>query len=229
MNTGESLILKREVSEMKRGYRKKLVTAAGFFTAFVLWTAMVCLVDVKPAGPQETTVGLASFNVFVHRLTGVHLSLYELTDLLSLIPLGIMAGFGALGLVQLIRRRSLLKVDRSILLLGGFYAAVAAAFLFFEVFVINYRPVLIDGVLEASYPSSTTMLVLCVMQTAAMQLKKRMKDGTPKKCLLAVMTVFSVFMVAVRLISGVHWFTDIVGGILLSQSLVGAYGAFCES
>ena len=135
---------------MKRGYRKKLVTAEGFFTAFVLWTAMVCLVDVKQAGPQETTVGLASLNVFVHRLTGVHLSLYELTDLLSLIPLGIMAGSGALGFVQWIRRKSLLKVDRSILLLGGFYAAVAAAFLFFEVCIINYRPVLIDGALEAS-------------------------------------------------------------------------------
>ena len=135
MNTGESLILKREVSEMKREYRKKLITAAGFFTAFVLWTAMVCLVDVRPAGPQETTVGLASLNIFVHRLTGVHLSLYALTDLLSLIPLGIMAGFGALGLVQWIRRRSLLKVDRSILLLGGFYLVVLAAYLFFEQYI----------------------------------------------------------------------------------------------
>jgi len=213
---------------MRKEHPKKLITSAVFLVGFILWTIMICLVDVQAAGPQETTVGLATINLYIHRLTGIHLYLYELTDLLSLIPLGFIAGFGLLGLVQWIRRKRLSEVDCSILLLGGFYAAVAAIFLFFECCVINYRPVLIDGMLEASYPSSTTMLVLCVMPAAAIQLKKRMKNGIMKKCILFMITLFTVFMVIGRFLAGVHWFTDIIGGILLSTGLVGLYDALCK-
>ena len=116
-------------------------------------------------------------------------------------------------------------MDRSILALGGFYVAVLAAFLFFEEVVINYRPVLIDGVLEASYPSSTTMLVMCVMPAAVMQLRSRMKNRRRKAVISLGMTVFAAGMVLGRLVSGVHWFTDIVGGGLLSGGLVLLYRA----
>ena len=81
----------------------------------------------------------------------------------------------SLGLGQLLKGKSLLKVERSILALGVFYAVVMAAYLVFEVWVVNYRPVLIEGALEASYPSSTTLLVLCVMPTAMMQLRQRIQ------------------------------------------------------
>lgn len=189
--------------------------ALGFLAAFVLWTLAVQWVDVQPMGPLGSRVGFAALNGFVHRLTGVHIALYNLTDRLSLIPLGFIAGFGALGLWQWVRRKSLLRVDRSILLLGGFYLAVLAAFAFFEFFPVNYRPVLIDGVLEASYPSSTTLLVLCVMPTAAMQLRSR--------ALTFLIAAFTVFMMVCRLLSGVHWFTDIVGGVVLSAGLVMLY------
>lgn len=109
------------------------------------------------------------------------------------------------------------------LVLGGFYIIVMALYLLFEVFVINYRPVLIDGHLEASYPSSTTMLVLCVIPTAMMQLNSRILNQTFRKVILGFLVIFTAFMVIGRLISGVHWFTDIVGGILLSTGLVVLY------
>ena len=153
------------------------------------------------------------------------MNLFEQTDWLSIIPLGIVAGFGILGLVQLVKRRSILKVDRSILLLGGFYIVVMALFVFFEIVVINYRPVLINGLLEASYPSSTTMLVLCVMPTALIQLKARIKAEGLKKMLAVTIIAFDLFMVTGRLISGVHWLSDIVGGALLSAGLVLLYRA----
>ena len=193
--------------------------------AFVLWTAAVCVVDVRPIGPLGYGVGFAALNSFVHHLTGVHMGLYTLTDWLSILPLGLVLGFAGLGLAQWVRRRSLFRVDFSLFALGGFYALVMAAFLFFEVFVVNYRPVLIEGVLEASYPSSTTMLVLCVMPTAMMQLRERMKRGAFRKGVLMAMGAFTAFMVMGRLLSGVHWISDIVGGLLLSAGLVTLYSA----
>ena len=208
---------------MKNKTRQSFLTAMGFLAAFALWTGAVCFLDVQPIGPRGSPVGLASVNRFFHGLTGVHLSLYILTDWLSLIPVGFMLGFAILGLVQWIRRRSLLKVDLSILVLGGFYLVILAAYLLFEMYPVNYRPLLINGHLEASYPSSTTMLVLCVMPTALMQLQSRIGHPVLRKWVAAAVIVFTVFMVVGRLISGVHWLSDIIGGALLSAGLVMLY------
>lgn len=194
-------------------------------TAFVLWTAAVKIIDVQPIGPQNSSVGFATLNAFVHSLTSVHFSLYNITDWLGLVPLCFMLGFAVLGLAQWIKRKSLLKVDRSLLALGTFYLAVMAAYAFFESFIINYRPVLIGGVLEASYPSSTTLLVLTVMPAAAMQLKKRIQKLSFKKIMIFTIDSFIIFMVMGRLLSGVHWFSDIIGSALLSVGLVGLYAA----
>jgi len=196
---------------------------------FALWTAAVRLVDVQPVGPDGSSVGLAVINRFVHSLTGVHLSLYLLTDWLSLIPVGIAAGFALLGLKQWIERKHLFRVDRSLLALGGFYALVMACYLFFELLAVNVRPVLLGGTLEVSYPSSTTLLVLCVMPTAIMQLNARIQKPVFRRWITFAMKAFAVLMVLGRFISGVHWFSDIVGGLLLSAGLVLMYRRICES
>lgn len=215
------------VEKMKR-IRKSFIVSMCLLTAFVLWTVAICFVDVRAIGPQGSSVGFAGINGFVHNLTGVHWGLYTITDWLGLVPLFVCMGFGILGLVQWIKRKSIRKVDYDILILGGFYIITIAAYLLFESVVINYRPVLIGGILEASYPSSTTMLVMCVMPTAIMQLKSRIKNKAV--CNIASVTIiaFIAFMVIGRLISGVHWFTDIVGGALLSAGLVMLYYSVCK-
>ena len=213
---------------MNREIKKQFGMAWVFLAAFVIWTVLVCSVDVQKIGPEGSAVGFATMNAWVHNLTGVHMGLYELTDLLSLIPLAIIGGFGLLGLVQWIRRKSFAKVDYSILVLGGFYIVVLAVFALFEVMVVNYRPVLIEGKLEASYPSSTTMLVMCVLPTAIMQMKGRIQNPVLNHGVCFVLGVFTGFMVAGRLISGVHWMTDIIGGALLSTGLVMLYDAFVK-
>ena len=213
--------------DLKKG-TKNFYVAAAFLLAFVLWTVIVCLVDVQTIGPQGTKVGLATVNKWIHELTGVHLSLYMLTDWLSLIPVGLVLGFAMLGLAQWIKRKKLRAVDRSLFVLGGFYIVVMILYLFFELVVVNYRPVLIEGVLEVSYPSSTTMLVMCVMPTAMMQIHDRIRNGTVRRTLKLLMTVFLIFMVLGRLISGVHWVTDIIGGGLLSIGLVMGYLSFSK-
>ena len=212
--------------EMKKQNKRKWVIVLISLAAFTLWTAAVRLVDIQAIGPQRSAVGFAALNGWFHGLTGVHMVLYTITDWLSLVPLGFVIGFACLGLVQWIRRESILKVDRSILILGGFYLVVMAAFVLFEVCVVNYRPVLIEGVLEASYPSSTTLLVLCVMPTAIMQLKDQIKNKVLNLVMISLISLFIIFMVIGRLISGVHWVTDIIGGILLSSGLVMMYYSF---
>ena len=226
MYVGESQYIVGKVKTMKKRNQVRVCVAVVLLLGFVLWTILLRLVDVQAIGPRGSEVGFATLNGFVHQLTGVHMSLYTITDWLGLVPIGIVFGFAVLGLVQWIKRKSLLKVDRSILVLGGFYIVVMAAYVLCEIMVINYRPVLINGYLEASYPSSTTMLVLCVMPTAILQLNDRIKTRTLRWCVSLVISAFIAFMVVGRLVSGVHWVTDIIGGVLLSTGLIMMYCVF---
>lgn len=208
--------------------KQKLRIAIGILSAFLLWTVAVRCVDVAAIGPQESVVGFATANQFIHNLTGVHMQLYVITDWLGLVPILVCMFFALLGLIQWIKGKHLRTVDRSILILGGFYIVVMAVYILFEFVIVNYRPILIDGFLEASYPSSTTTLVMCVMPTAITQCRIRVKHYILKRCLCLVITAFILFMVIGRLISGVHWFSDIVGGVLLSSGLVMLYDSICN-
>ena len=203
--------------------QKNFIGPTIFLLLFILWTLAVSVIDVKTIGPLESAVGFATINKLVHNLTGVNFILYNITDWLGLVPLAVCFGFGVLGFMQLIKRKIIFKVDYDILVLGVFYIIVIAVYLLFEVVVINYRPVLINGVLEVSYPSSTTMLTLCVMPTAIMQFNKRIKNITVKNAVVLISVIFTVFMVVGRILSGVHWITDIIGGALFSAGIVMMY------
>ena len=208
--------------------KKYLWLSLAMLAAFALWTLFVSVADVQPIGPNGSSVGLAHINGWFHNFTGVNMTLYHITDWLGLVPVAFGFGFAVLGLKQWIQRKHILKVDRSILVLGLYYILVLAAYLLFEEFVINYRPVLIAGYLEASYPSSTTLLVLCVMPTAVMQLNSRIGNSFLRNLVSKSIMLFVAFMVVGRLISGVHWLTDILGGILLSSGLVWLYSYFAK-
>ena len=203
--------------------KRNLLTGVGLIGAFALWTVLIRRVDVQAVGQNGTKVGFADFNVWFHQLTGVNMMLYTITDWLGLVPIFICLCFSVLGLVQLIKRRSLLRVDSDILLLGVYYVLVIVCYLIFEMIPINYRPVLIEGRLEASYPSSTTLLVLSVMPTLMCQTYRRVENSLIRKAVAMFVIAFSMFMVIGRLISGVHWATDIIGSILLSAGLYMLY------
>ena len=209
--------------------RRNLVAGVALLAAFALLTVLVQLVDVRPVGQNGTNVGFATFNIWFHGLTGVHMRIYAITDWLGLVPIAISLGFTAMGAVQLVRRRSLLKVDPDVLLLGVYYVAVIFFYLFFEAVPINYRPVPIDGVMEASYPSSTTLLVLSVMPTLKFQVDRRAGSPALRKAAIIFVDAFSTLMVAGRLVSGVHWATDIVGSVLLAGALFMLYYCAVEA
>ena len=201
--------------------KTKRIVSVGILllTAFAVWTFLIQTVDVQQIGPRQSAVGFATVNGWFHRLTNVHWMLYTLTDWLGLVPIVVCLLFACVGFAQLVQRRSLLKVDLDILLLGVYYVLVIFAYLLFEMVPLNCRPVLIEGILEASYPSSTTLLVLSVMPTLHFQAERRLKNSALRHCIKVLTVLFSVFMVVGRLLSGVHWLTDIVGAIFLSGGL----------
>lgn len=193
---------------------------------FVIFTVLVITFDVRPIGPEQSKVGFSAINQFLFQLFGVHLFWYNMTDWIGVVAIAFAFGFAIVGLCQLIKRKSIRKVDRELLVLGGFYLLVIACYIFFECVIINYRPVLLGTSLEASYPSSHTMIVTCIMATVPIQFRKLWPEKKKlclgmdvAACLLIVITVIG------RLVSGVHWFTDIVGGLLLSSALVALYCA----
>ena len=209
-----------------KDYRKaSLRSGILLLILFAVWTVLVQNVDVQNAGQTGTEVGLATLNIWFHDLTGVHMMLYTITDWLGLVPVIICLAFGVMGFVQMIQRKSPLKVDADLILLGVYYIVVIAGYLIFEELPVNYRPVWIEGRLEASYPSSTTLLVLSVIPALTFQARRRLKNVRLNRAIRIGSAGFSLFMVVGRMLSGVHWITDIIGAILLSSGLFCIYRA----
>lgn len=211
---------------MKKNGKRVLCWGSVFVVAFVVWTALIQIVDVQPVGQNGTEIGFATFNCWFHKLTGVNMTIYTITDWLGLVPIFICVIFGGIGFIQLVKRRSLFKVDYDIILLGIYYVIVIFGYLIFEMIPINYRPILIEGIMEASYPSSTTLLVLSVMPTLIEQMNRRLENTVVKRVISILTILFSIYMVIGRLVSGVHWFTDIVGAVILSIGFFCIYKAF---
>jgi undecaprenyl-diphosphatase len=213
---------------MGKQNKRLFIMGLSLILTFILWTVLVSTVDLKNIGPRDSIVGLSGINGYIRDLIGVNMTLYLITDWLGLVPIAVCLAFAIVGLVQWIKRKSIVKVDYNILALGVFYIAVIIAYVLFEFIVINYRPTLIDGYLESSYPSSTTMLVTCVMPTSIIQTNIYIKKQRLKKSIWHIVVAFTVFMVIGRLISGVHWFSDIIGGLFLSVGLVALYLSTCS-
>ncbi|MBO4865539.1 MAG: phosphatase PAP2 family protein [Ruminococcus sp.] len=204
---------------MKKNEKNTLITGTIMLVLFAVWTVLIQTVDVQAVGQNGTNIGFANLNTWFHKMTGVHMWVYTVTDWLGLVPIFICMIFGVVGLVQLIKRRSLLKVDKDIILLGIYYILVIFGYLIFEMIPINYRPILIEGRMEASYPSSTTLLVMSVMPTLAFQVHRRIRNTKVRYGLYAFTVLFTAFMVVGRTVAGVHWLTDIAGSVMLSSGL----------
>ena len=210
---------------MKTNGKKLLITGIAFIFAFAVWTVLIQTVDVKPVGVNGTDIGFSALNRWFHGLTGVNMTLYSVTDCLGLVPIFVCMVFGAVGLIQAVKRRSVFKADTDIVFLGIYYVTVILCYFIFETIPINYRPILINGFAEASYPSSTTLLVLCVMPTLVFQSNYRLKSNNIKRIIKIATILFSAFTVVGRLVSGVHWLTDITGSVFLSAGLFCTYKA----
>ena len=199
------------------------------FILFALLTVAVLTLDVDSIGPQESSVGLSSLNSKMRDAIPYNAFLYELTELLGLLALASAVVFALLGVIQLIKGRSLKAVDKDIYLLAALYVVTLASYLFFETFVVNYRPVIASGgELEASFPSSHTLLAVTFIGSAMYQILRRIKRAAIKYSIFSLGGLFMTVTVIGRLLCGVHWFTDILGGLLLGAAILFAYIGACD-
>ena len=212
--------------KLNRKYGKGAIS----FALFVLTIALVKCVDIAAVGPAGTSIGLSHLNKAVHDLIGVHMFWYQVTNLLGFWAILCGAVFACIGLKQLIERKSLKQVDAKILALGGLFVLLGVIYVLFEKVVINCRPVLMEGetVPEASFPSSHTVLAFVIFGAIAMMLKDYLQNKRLVSMLQNACLVLILVSVIGRLISGVHWFTDILGGIFLSYALLMVFSGLLE-
>ena len=200
--------------------KKKNVSISIVLTIIsIIYTFLVKTVDVGQIGPCASSVGFSKINKLFINFIGSNMTIYKLTEILGLMTFIIVGIYGIIGLIELVKRESLFKVDKEIISLGVLYVLMLMVYVFFEKFIINYRPILLDGELEASYPSSHTLLSICICVSSLIVSKKYV----PKKYLniTTFVTVLLLTMVLLgRTISGVHWISDIVGGIIISITLL---------
>lgn len=204
---------------MTKVEKTNYITAGVLFALFIIFTIIIATVDVQSIGPNESLVGLASINGSIFTKLGTSDIWGKVTDIICVIAVITAIPFAILGIIQLIKEKRIKSVDPKIIMLGIFYVVVIVVYIIFEVLVINYRPVLVDGVLEASYPSSHTMIVICFLSSTILLINKLIINN---KIIIATDVVgIALMIIAVvgRLLSGVHWFTDIIGSVLISTAL----------
>jgi len=207
--------------------RKKLfVITAILFLISIIFTLLVKVVDVKAVGPLGSSVGLSTINVWFHNLTGYNDIFYDISKYLGLIPFMFCAFYGLQGIIQLIKRKSLKKIDKRLIFLGVLYVLMLVLYVAFDKIVINYRPILEDGALESSYPSSHTVLALCISLSSLLISKYYIKNETIRKYFNILTWILMVVITIARLLSGCHWLTDIIGGIIISFTLVSLFYSF---
>lgn len=206
---------------MKSNTKVNVIITSCLFLAFIVFTILVKFVDVQPIGPNASEVGFASLNDVVYKMFKYNQTLYDITEILGIVTFLIIGLFAVLGVYQLIKGKSIKKVDYKILVLGCFYVVVLLFYILFEIIVVNCRPVLMDGELEASYPSSHTMLSICVVTSAIVVLSEMFeKKKWLRNAIVIVGYALIAFTVAGRMLCGVHWVTDIIGAMLLAFALV---------
>ena len=210
---------------MKKIFKLEFVVSAVCFLLFLLLIWLLKVVDVKAIGPQNSYIGLATLNKLFADEIGVSKFWYNLTEVLGYIAILTAFCFAILGLYQLIKRKSFKKVDKNLYVLLGLYLLIVITYVLFEKVIINYRPVL-NAELEASFPSTHTMLVLCISGSAIIEIDRYIKDKKVGLTIKIILFLIILLTVVGRLLSGVHWFTDILGGLLISTCFVSLYAGF---
>lgn len=199
---------------------KNFVISICLVIVAIVYTFLVKTIDVQQIGPNNSSVGFAKINSSFANVIGSNMTIYKITEILGLIALLVAGLYAFKGIIQLIKKKNIFKVSPEILVVGGLYVVVIMIYVFFEKFIVNYRPVLIDNVLEASYPSSHTMLAICICVSSIMINKYLFKDKNVIKYFNMLDILLLITIVSGRILSGVHWLSDIIGGVIISLALL---------
>ncbi len=207
---------------------KKYTQPIVLLAVTVLFSILTYVVDRKPIGYDGTSIGFASINGLFAKNFGYNAGMDLASDLAMYLSFVVVLVFAVIGAVQLIREKSLSKVDKVILGLGIIYAIVAVLYVAFDKIPINYRPILQPGEteIETSFPSTHTLVICTVMGSALVASKRLLKNEKIMRVVKILAKAVMIIGVCARLFAGVHWLTDIVAGILFSVTLVSLYTAW---
>lgn len=210
---------------------KSLMQTVILAASTFVFTILTCIIDRRAIGPNDTKVGFALINGSFSKAIETHPAWDTFTDILLVIAILAAVSFVVLGVMELIKSKNIFRVDPLILEMAVLYVVVIILYIIFNHVPINYRPVLAEGEteLETSYPS-THVLVICTILGSAMVAWSRIRLFKERKQLLEIMKIASVVVICLgiagRMISGVHWMTDIIAGCLMSATLISAYITF---
>lgn len=209
--------------------KKNVVINVVLIFISIAYTVLVKFFDVKNIGPNNTEVGFSTINNYVYNYIKLNMVWYKISEYIGYLAILIVFIYAFIGLLQLIKRKSLKGIDKEIIALGVFYVLVMCIYIFFEKFVVNYRPYIIDGGLEASYPSSHTLLALCICGSGIIINNKLYNNKKHIKIINMILLIIMILILVGRIISGVHWISDIIGGILISSTLLSCYKTYINS
>ena len=199
--------------------KRNLIISILLLMSSIIFIVLLKNIDVKCDAVNNSCIGFATINQILFNKIGVNMLWYVITDWLGIIPILIAIIYALIGLKQLIKRKNIKKIEPEIIILGIFYIIVISIYILFEKYIINYRPILINGFLEASFPSSHTLMTICLCGSSIIINNILFKNNFTK-----IVNIISLFIIIItivgRFISGVHWFTDIIGGILISSFLL---------
>ncbi|MCR5798505.1 MAG: phosphatase PAP2 family protein [Lachnospiraceae bacterium] len=198
--------------------KKYFIISAILFVAFIIMTYLAATYDVQAIGPQGSKVGFAAINGPIAQKLPYNDLAYTLSEVLGYLAISTVCIFGLFGVMQLFIRKGFKKVDKDLYALLGLYVLVLIIYIIFEKLIINYRPVILEEGLEASYPSSHTMLSVAFVSAAFQQFSVRLKKRSTRNTVLVLCAIDGVAMVICRILAGVHWFTDIIAGVLVAAA-----------
>lgn len=208
---------------MKKQNIRNIIITSSLFLLFIIFTILCKTIDIQPLGANSTNIGFAKFNTSIHDKITSDDIWDKIGDIFMILSIVVVCILLIIGLIQAIRRKNIFKIDKQIICAGIIFAILIVFYLLFELLVINYRPILIDNALEASYPSTHALLVCVVMSITIILSHIYFKKKT-YKTLIDLFSSVSILTTCIsRLLSGMHWITDIIGAILLSASLVSLY------
>lgn len=208
--------------------KKSLIQFVAVTLIAVVFTVLVKIVDVGFVSSTGSLVGFSSVNIPFSQKFGFNPIFYKVSEVLGYLVFLVIAVFAFIGFYQLIKRKSLMKVDKDLYALAITYVFTFALYIFFDkVLVINLRPIIMAGesIAEPSFPSSHTLLAVSVLGTAMSECGKIRKKSF-RVSLVIVLAILMGATVLSRLFSGVHWVTDIIAGILWGEVMMTLYQLF---
>ena len=206
-----------------------LLIPAIFLVAFVVFTILVKTVDVDYLALGNYKIGFKSFNYETQSkiLDMARQSpMKKLSDVLLYVSIGSCLIYVVIGIYQLIKTKSLFKVNYRLYMLALTYVSIAVIYFIFEILKINYSPDLTNG-LKASYPSSHVFIgatLICVNIYAAMEMLNMNEENKWLRTVGYIAgLVICVALIVSRTLSAKHWATDIIASVILTGFIVSLF------